>query len=491
MRAAALSAGPGPTALESAQTARATAQAIVRAARTTTPDLFVFDGIDLGPAAEQALFGRLRRHGATRRDGHPSLARLRSIARVLRHGVASLVRHQRPMAGDVVVVLLQPAQARILAAVTDELSRRGLRPFLLFESHHRAAARGRRRAARLIDQLRPDQVPALLRYEARLARGLRVATRSTAAATDPDTARRAQRTLAESMGRIALYAACLDAVGARRPALMATFNEIGRWARLLPEAARRHDVPSLDIAHAEAADVVAMQGIRYDCFAVFGAAAASVLRQAGVESSRIAPVGAPRFDALVARHSELPSSPPAERRIVFASQWLTGRMSADVKRRTLRAAAAAAGAVAPAELVIRLHPIERDDVVAQVLAEGIPTRVVARIERDEDLYDTLDDAWLLITGWSNTVFEAVLSNVPALVINATGGPPPTPFAQERLALGATDEPSAAAAAASLLEPGAWLSALAEARAALSHHLGALDGRATQRLADVVAELASG
>lgn len=475
-------------AADPARAARDTARAVLRAARSASPELFSFEGIDLGPAAEQALFGRLRREAVTRRDGHPARARVRSLARVLWHGAASLVRHQRPRAGDVVVVVLQPAQARILGAVTNELSVRGLAPFLLFESHHRGAARGRRRAARLIDQLRPGQVPALLRYEARLARGLGAATRSAAVATDAMTAGRAERTLAESMGRIALYAACLDAVGERRPALMATFNEIGRWARLLPEAARRHDVPSLDIAHAEAADAVAIQGIAYDRFAVFGPAAASVLREAGVDASRIAEVGAPRFDALVARHPVPPSHPPSTRRIVFASQWLTGRMSPDVKRRTIQAVLAAAGAVAPAELVVRLHPIERDDLVAQTLAGGTPPGVVARIEREGDLYDTLDGAWLMATGWSNTVFEAALSNVPALAINATGGEPPTSFAQEQLALGATDERSAAAAASSLRDPDAWLSALAQARAALSHHLGPLDGRATQRLADLVVEL---
>ena len=81
---------------------------------------------------------------------------------------------------------------------------RGLPLFLLIESHHRAAARGRKGAARLIDQLRPDQVPALLRYEARLARGLRPARRSAVAATECTPAGRAERALAEAMGRLAL-----------------------------------------------------------------------------------------------------------------------------------------------------------------------------------------------------------------------------------------------------------------------------------------------
>ena len=57
--------------------------------------------------------------------------------------------------------------------------------------------------------------------------------------------------------------------------------------------------------------MVAIQGISYDRFAVFGPAAASVLRQADVDGSRIVEVGAPRFDALVARHPALPGRPAA------------------------------------------------------------------------------------------------------------------------------------------------------------------------------------
>jgi hypothetical protein len=470
------------------QQARGLARALVVAAVSARPDLFVFDGVDLAPAAEQALFGRLRRGSAARRDGRPLVSRLRSIARVLRHGAAALLPHLRPPSGSVVVVLLQPAQAQILASASEELARRGHPPFLVFESHNRAAARRHPGSARLVDQLTPGRSARLLGYEWRLAIGLAAATRGFSSVTDAATARRAQRTLAESLGRIALYGACLDSVAARRPAVMATFNEIGRWARLLPAAARRHGVPSLDIAHAEAADDVAIQGIDYDRMAAFGPAAARVLARAGVPADRVVQVGAPRFDSLIHRHRGI-ARPPAQRRVVFASQWLAGRMTAEVKRRTVEAAVAAAEALAPCELVIRPHPIERDDLVAQVLASLRPRGVTVRVERGEDLYDTLDGAWLLVTGWSNTAFEAVLSNVPVLCINATGGPAPTGFAEEGLALDAHDPASAAGAAAALLQDGAWTAALARARAALSDHLGVLDGRATQRLADLVSELA--
>jgi hypothetical protein len=206
-----------------------------------------------------------------------------------------------------------------------------------------------------------------------------------------------------------------------------------------------------------------------------------------VEPERVVPVGAPRFDALIRRHPEVPPM-PAARRVVFASQWITGAMTAEVKRRTLEVALAAAAAADADELVIRPHPIERDEVTAAVLAARGGERPPVRVERDEDLYDTLDGAWLLVTGWSNTVFEAALAGVPSLCVSIPGSEPPVDFAVDGIALGVTDLASAATIVRRLRDETAWRQAVTDARAALSDRLGPLDGRAADRLADLVLAL---
>jgi hypothetical protein len=66
-----------------------------------------------------------------------------------------------------------------------------------------------------------------------------------------------------------------------------------------------------------------------------------------------------------------------------------------------------------------------------------------------------------------------------------------PFVEEGIALGATDANTAATAVRSLLPPQAWLDAVARARAHLVEHLGPLDGRATDRLADLIVSLRTG
>ncbi len=463
---------------------RRAARQLVASLGSRHPDLLRHEGIDLAPAIEQVLFGRLRR---PRTD--PALPALRSIMRAVRHGASGLRPTQHPRPGDVVALVVNPAHARILAPVRRMLEERGVGTFTVFESHARGARSGGDGSCRLVDLLTPRRTTGLLGFELRVRRHLTDATSEFERIVDAGTAARMRSAVSEAIGRVALYATCIDELAEYGPSLLVGFNEIGRWSRILPEVGRRAGIPTLDVAHAEAADAAAIEGATYDRFAVFGHRSRRVLERAGVPPTAIVEVGAPRFDALVARHGH--PAVPAERRIVFASQWVTGAMSEAVKAATVRATLAAAAAAAPCQLVIQRHPIERDDIAASIVASTRMDGVRVVTGEPAGLYDALDGAWLLVTGWSNAVFEAVLSNVPALCINATGGPTPMPFVEEGIALGATDANTAATAVRSLLPPQAWLDAVARARAHLVEHLGPLDGRATDRLADLIVSLRTG
>ena len=449
------------------------------------PDLLAHDGIDLGPTIEQVLFGRLRR---PRRD--PPMAGARSVLRAIYHGARALLPSERPDPGDVVALVVNPAQAQILGPVRHALAERGVRTFTVYESHARASGGAVGRSSRLVDQLGPLRAVRLLGFELRARLSLAAATDGFEEIVDGPTAARLRSAVAEAIGRAALYATCTAAVAAARPSLLVGFNEIGRWSRILPAVGRHAGIPTLDVAHAEAADAEAIEGASYDRYAVFGPRAGRVLERAGISPTAIVPVGAPRFDALLARHRR--PSVPAHRRLVFASQWITGAMTPDVKRRTVEIVMAAAAAAAPCELIIQRHPIERDEIAAQVARSATTPGVTVRHGEPRDLYQALDGAWLLATGWSNTVFEAALSNVPVLSINATDGPPPMPFVEEGIALGATNGAEAAAAVRSLLRSNPlWIDAVERAREALVDHLGPLDGRATERVVQLVMDMRLG
>jgi hypothetical protein len=96
----------------------------------------------------------------------------------------------------------------------------------------------------------------------------------------------------------------------------------------------------------------------------------------------------------------------------------------------------------------------------------------------------------MVTGWSNSVYEAAIAGVPSITV-APAGVSPVDFAVEGLAIAARDEASAAEAARSVLDPDSRQAAVARARAVLPERLGPLDGRATERAARLALELAGG
>jgi hypothetical protein len=474
---------------EAALATRREAASLVTRLREAEPEILALAGLDLGPALEQSLFGLLRPADlAAPRARRPT--RLGALMR-LTMGLVGGVGASRPAAGSVVAIGLSPAHPRILEPISDELVRRGTaEPFLVRAAKLDVVAAGRRfRGAGLSDLVDAEFVAPLIQHLRRLGRSLDRATRSwdeDSSSASTDALRRSAR---DALARSGMEAACLLSIAARRPALMMSFNENGRWARLIPAAARRHGVLSLDIAHAEIVDVVAIQGADFDRFAVFGAYSASTLHGAGIDPGRVVEVGAPRFDQLIRRARSGHGRP--QRTVVVASQWLGGRMTASVKRAMLEVILEAAASVAPVQVVVRLHPLEVDSTVQETLASVRPHAGVAtRIERDGDLYASLDGAWAMVTGWSNAVFEAALLGVPSICVNTTGGPLPLDLAGG-IATEALTAEQLTSRLRQLLDDRQRGRALGAARDGLVSRLGPLDGHAAERAADLILEMIRG
>ena len=298
-----------------------------------------------------------------------------------------------------------------------------------------------------------------------------------------------------ALPRLAAAAARLAAASELlHPSLLVGFSESGIWGRILPAVAHQRHLPSLDLPHAEAADPWGSVGIGYDVVAVYGPRATEIMLRAGVAAERICEVGPIRYDALVKRSRT--RRPPAEvpRRIVFASQPArpgSRVLGPQSKAAAVQAAPAAAVPLAPAQLVFRPHPTETDSVGEETLA-ACPRRagVTFEIERVRGLHELLDGAWLLVTGSSQSVYEAAIAGVPCLMVNPSGEPDPVPFAEEGIAIRAEDGAGAAAAAVWLMDANHRRRQVARARAALRPHFGALDGAATARTAELIIKLAS-
>jgi len=481
---------------------RTLAAALTAEVAARTPGLLRVGGIDLAQALEHSLFTVLRQEASgsaavpirQTRSPNPAVPFVR-IARSVRTAFAG-ARSQRADApiGGVLVLASASIHARLAGLVADELRDRHGPAVHLLATGPALEVSGRFASSGVLGTHLDGRWPwRLARHAAAVQRR---AARGTAGwiELDAERADALRRILVATLPRLALRAAELGStVASLRPSLLVAFNESGIWGRLLPAVARARGLPSLDLPHGEAADPWATVGIGYDLVAVYGPRARAVMRAAGVDDERIEEVGPLRFDPLIRAMAKVPVTPLLPRRIVFASQPAgPGRaVPLSEKARILRVAISASRVAAPCEMLIRPHPTETDAVAAQVLAEAqLPNGVSVRIERDRDLHALLSEAWVLMTPFSQSVYEAAIAGVPSITIDLAGRPSPIPFAQEGIALGASDEPSAAATLTGLLDDAQRAEAVAHARAALAPHLGTLDGHAADRIAGLVERLLS-
>jgi hypothetical protein len=477
--------------------ARRTASVLVQALTVADEQPLRFDGMDLLPALEQQLFFALR-DGRTPAAGARGVVR-RGIeaARPLGAAALGLAAWRLPQPGDgpIAVLVRDATHYPVLMQIEAELQRNGGEALALLRVGRAAGPRMEHSMApRLADLVDSRLALAAFGQRGALARALAGSDEAWSAAVGPARAGELRQIASLEGGRIALGAAALVSAARRwRPSLLAAFDEIGTWARILPTVARRHGIPSLDLPHAEAADAEAIRGAGYDVMATYGPAASRVLRAAGVVAERIVEIGAPRFDQLVAlveSSGQERTAAPARPRVVFAAQYETGAMHRPVLEACYGAALAAAEAVG-AELVVVPHPAEQPGIAASLVHGGrAGDRVAVRLAEAGDLHRELIGSWLLVTGWSNAVFEAAIAGVPALTVNP-GGVAPVNFAAEGLALGATDATSAANLAAGLREQETRHRAVRRAREVAAERLGALDGRASWRAARLMLAMARG
>lgn len=464
-----------------ARSPRQVARTLVDGLRTRDPALLAFAGIDLGPAVEQQLYVALRDGTApSRLAAARDLALLPAVTagRVL--GAFARVPHGAPA-----VLLRESIHGEAVAAIDARLAERGL-PRSTVVTVGRAARPGEAIGVPLGVLVRPGDIGHLWYRYALLAARLGPATTEwggpgTLSSLDAD---RLRRVAHSALLRCAVGAAALMGLAARGPSVIAAFDEKGSWARLIGPVGRAFGIPTLDIPHAEAAGPEAIQGADYDRMAVYGPRSAGVLRQAGIPAHRVIEVGAPRFDAIAARGAAQPTEP---RRVVLAGQYVAGMMTTDRLVVVLNAALAAAAAIG-AVLEAVPHPAEPRGSLRRMLFSIAPRDANWEIG-DRGLHDALDDAWLLVTGWSNSVLEAAIRRVPALVV-APGGVSPVRYDLDGLAIGATDPPGAAEAARWLLEPGTRATTVERARAVLAEHIGPLDARASERVAALMEQMAA-
>lgn len=467
---------------------RALARAVTEAIRDRE-SLLRLDRIDLTAAVEHSLYAALR---APSEEPVHRLGSIRAVARVLHAAARSTAERPRRGRSAILILVHAAIHLEMLQPVMAVFRDRGLpEPTVMRAGFQTAmpAERALRAVERTFDA---TWVRPLTRHAASVRAILPSATAAWDELVDSALSQRLRRVTAAAAPRLALSAARIDSALRQTDArLIACFNESGIWSRLVPAAAHANGLSAVDLPHGEFADPWGIAGASFDALGVYGSRAARVMEMGGIEADRIKVVGSTRYDAFMAR-LQSNSHPLPSPRIVLASQPLkdSAGMTRSVKAGIVTAAIAAAAALAPARLELCLHPLERDTVATEAINRArVPDAV--KVSVNADLYSVLPSASLLITGWSQSVFEAAIAGIPSIVVCPTGSLDPAGYAADGLASVAHGAPDIAAVARRLHEPEHRRVAVELARRSLRARLGILDGRAAERVADLLLHEAAG
>ena len=457
---------------------REVAREVVDDLQAVAPRALRLGSIDLSGALEQSIYMALPRGG----PHAASMSGPRSVARIVRAVLAGRRSAGGADGAAVLVAAQQPIHLGLYAPVDAELRRRGTLSRTVDVVQAGPAA-----DERLGRALSLRGAMMLSRHAMTVRSDLRVGSRR--AGRDGGLSAAARDILV----RLAVQAAQLDSVVARvRPACLVTFNEIGIWSRLGPAVARANEIPAIDLPHAEAADAEAIEGLPHDAIAVYGPRSAEVMARAGVDPSRIYVIGPLRYDSLAERARQT-VRPDDLRRILYASQPIRpalAHLTREAKREVYAAALAAAGTAAPSTLFVVPHPTEPTDELRAII-DGIEAPAGVTVIQDAGgLHDLLIGSTLLVTAASQSVFDAAVAGVPALMVHPAETPSPVPYAAEGFAIEVRDAREAAATARRLLSGAGREEALQRARRALADRFGHVDGRAHVRAADLIQSLAS-
>ena len=298
------------------------------------------------------------------------------------------------------------------------------------------------------------------------------------------------------------------------PQLIIIQDEYTEWQRCLLVAARKMRVPTLAIQHG----VIGPSHPGYyhakehardsskafpipDLTAVYGKYTKKALEQTcNYPPGSVVAVGNHRFDYIPSYLSDTSTETreavckefgldPKKRIIVVATGALQSRYGYPDHDRILLDAIYSAKLARPElQLVVKLHPKEDGALQRSMAADKGLDGVVIVKERLAELLRICD---LLVTMHSAVAMEAIAMGKPVVTVNLTGSRDPYPYAESGAALGVYEQKDLLPAVYAALEDPKTRRKLEQGRREfVRYHLHGADGRASERIVQLVARLMS-
>ena len=272
-------------------------------------------------------------------------------------------------------------------------------------------------------------------------------------------------------------------------------------ARVALALAQHYGIPSLTVQTALISDHPQYGPMFADKIAVMNEYSRQIyLNRGRIPPERVVITGAPRWDTIAkvmlkVRGTEVSElrerlglNKPEEKLVVYATE------GASIARthRMINAVMRVMSRYINMRLVIKVHPAESVEQYTKLRAnpEGIGTSPT--ILNDIDLHLLLAASDLLVTGFSNVALEAALLDKPVLIINLTGDPDPLPFVQDGIALGAYSETEVQQQFDRIMnDPVTREQLQVTRRQYCQRNSQLLDGKATERVIDLLLQMAHG
>lgn len=287
-----------------------------------------------------------------------------------------------------------------------------------------------------------------------------------------------------------LWERILDAV---RPSVVVSFVHYNELMAPLVLQARHRGLPTLCLQHGITGPLFRAEALLpYDDLVIFGEYAREMLAPLARTDARFTVTGHSLYDDLVGQSvSPAPRDHILDGRshlVVVTTQPIEVNLRAYERRWWLELLAEAC-ATLDARMAIKPHPRE-DPALYRPLVENSPEHVILIPHGAYELSALIAAADVLVTRFSTTVFEAALLGRPVMTVNLGGGADQYPFAAEGAAVGVYTEEDLLPTLRRLLTDPAARTALDRTRQQfLDRHVGPRDGRATERIAALIAERA--
>lgn len=276
----------------------------------------------------------------------------------------------------------------------------------------------------------------------------------------------------------------------QHPQIILTVPDRQWRAKAVIELGRRAGISSLTIQAAVISKHPRYDTIFADRSAIAGDLSRRLWEEQGIPAEKLVITGAPRFDAKCHLEPDAPErvraalGVPLDKPIItFATQPLFPVVIEQNVRHIVRAAEH----FPDHKLVFKVHP--REDpahyrkLLAKLNADGV--LVVQKV----DLNALLKASGLVVTGFSTVALEAMIFERPVLIVNLTGEPDPVDYVSSGAALGAyTPEDIVKQMERLLTDPKANAMLVENRRRYLTDQLYKVDGRATQRVAELVQQM---